>query len=71
MDWSGCDIVEQSPGKVSGVPVLRGSRVQADTILESYELGETPEAIAYSFDLNVEDIHRLLSFAAHRKLNAA
>jgi uncharacterized protein (DUF433 family) len=39
MDWRDCDIVEQVPGKVSGQPVVKGTRILADTILEDYDLG--------------------------------
>jgi uncharacterized protein (DUF433 family) len=63
MDWSGCEIVEIVPGKVSGAPVLKGTRVQADTVLESRKLGETIDEIAYSFDLDTDDVRRLLAFA--------
>ena len=66
MDWTGCDVVEVVQGKVSGVPILKHSRVQADTVLESYELGEPVEQIAYSFTLDPEDIRKVLSFAAAR-----
>jgi uncharacterized protein (DUF433 family) len=48
------------------VPIIRGSRVQADTVLESAELGETVDEIAYSFDLDPKDIREALSFAAAR-----
>ncbi len=68
MDWTGCEVVEVVPGKVSGVPILKHSRVQADTVLESYELGESVEEIAYSFTLNPEDIRKVLSFAQSRQL---
>jgi uncharacterized protein (DUF433 family) len=64
MNWNGCESVETVPGKVSGVPIIKGSRVQADTVLESHELGESVEEIAYSFDLNPEDIRKVLTFAA-------
>ena len=64
MKWDGCDAVEQVPGIMSGVPVVRGSRVQADTVLDSAELGETIEEIAYSFGLDPKDIREILSFAA-------
>ena len=30
IDWTGCSLVEVVPGKVSGVPILKGTRVQAD-----------------------------------------
>jgi hypothetical protein len=42
MDWTGCEVVEVVRGKVSGVPILKGSRVQADAVLE----------IFLTFDLN-------------------
>jgi uncharacterized protein (DUF433 family) len=68
MDWNGCEIVEAVPGKVSGAPIIRGTRVQADTVLESHQLGESVEEIAYSYDLNPEDIRKVLSFAVSRSL---
>ena len=46
MDWSGCDDVERRPGKVSGAWVIRGTRVQADAVIENAEDGFTPEEIA-------------------------
>ncbi len=35
VDWSDCSIVEVNPRKVSGVPILKGTRVQADSIVET------------------------------------
>jgi uncharacterized protein (DUF433 family) len=68
MDWSDCEVVEVIPGKVSGAPIVKGSRVQADTVLESHQLGESVDEIAYSFDLNPSDIRALLTFAAAHEL---
>jgi len=68
MDWSGCEVVETVPGKVSGAPLVKGSRVQADTVLESHHLGESVDEIAYSFDLNPSDIRALLTYAAAHEL---
>jgi uncharacterized protein (DUF433 family) len=67
MDWNGCEIVETVPGKVSGAPVIRGTRVQADAVLENYEAGESVDEIAYNFDLKPEDIDKVLAFAASRQ----
>ncbi len=53
-DWTGCDLVEIIPGKVSGKPILKDSRVMADQIVESYELGESVAKIAYNFTLAPE-----------------
>jgi uncharacterized protein (DUF433 family) len=32
MDWTECEIVESVPGKVSGTPVLVGTRIPADAL---------------------------------------
>ncbi len=66
MDWTECETVEVIPGKVSGAPLVKNSRVQADTVLDSYELGETVEQIAYNFDLDAGDIRKVLMFAAEQ-----
>jgi uncharacterized protein (DUF433 family) len=68
MDWSGCEIVETIPGKVSGAPLVKGSRVQAETVLESHQLGESVDQIAYSFDLDPDDIRGLLTYASAHQL---
>jgi len=66
MDWSNYDGVETIPGRVNGVPLLKGTRVPADTIAESAELGETPEQIAFNYDLKLDDVRSLLAYAAKR-----
>jgi len=67
MDWNGCEIVETVSGKVSGAPVIKGTRVQADAVLENYEAGESVDEIAYNFDLRPGDIDKVLAFAASRQ----
>jgi uncharacterized protein (DUF433 family) len=71
VDWSDCPLVEVVPGKLSGLPVIRGTRVRADTVPESEELGETPEEIAYNYDLNPADVRRLLAYAARHHVAPA
>jgi uncharacterized protein (DUF433 family) len=68
MDWSGCEMVEVVPGKVSGLPVIRGSRVPAEQVLENHDAGESVEDIAYNFDLKLDDIRTVLTYAAGRQL---
>jgi uncharacterized protein (DUF433 family) len=68
MDWSSCEAVEVVPGKVSGLPVIRGSRVPADQVLENYDTGESVEDIAHNFDLKPDDIRAVLTYAAGRQL---
>jgi uncharacterized protein (DUF433 family) len=64
MDWSECELVERAPGKVAGEPVIKGTRILADTIVEDYELGAPIEEIQESFpSLPLETIRRILEFA--------
>ncbi|MFT4113640.1 DUF433 domain-containing protein [Silvibacterium sp.] len=37
MDWSGCELVEVVPGKVSGAPLLKGTRLPAETLIENVQ----------------------------------
>jgi len=64
MDWSGCDLVERIPGKVSGQPVVRGTRILADTIVEDHEPGSPIEEIQENYpSLSKDTIQMLLTFA--------
>jgi uncharacterized protein (DUF433 family) len=68
MDWSDCPLVEVVPGKVSGVPLLKGTRLPADTILENYEGGSPVEEISENFDTPEQTIREILRYAAkHRQ----
>lgn len=71
IDWSGCDEVERVPGKVSGVPILKHSRVQADAILDNYEGGLSPEEISDQFSLPVDQVNKVLAYAASMAIDQA
>ena len=64
IDWTGCELVERVPGKVSGRPIVRGTRILADTIVQDAELGSPLEEIHENYpDLSIAAIQRLISFA--------
>jgi uncharacterized protein (DUF433 family) len=64
IDWTTCELIEQVPGKVSGQPVIKGTRVLPDAIVNSFELGDTIEEIHDGFpSLSVAQIERLIQFA--------
>jgi uncharacterized protein (DUF433 family) len=46
INWSKCADVEKVPGRVSGAWVVKGTRVQADAIVENARAGCTAEEIA-------------------------
>ena len=67
IDWTGCELVERVPGKVSGRPIVRGTRILADTIVQDAELGSPLEEIHENYpDLSITAIKRLISFAHSR-----
>jgi uncharacterized protein (DUF433 family) len=64
IDWTQCELIERVPGKVSGRPVVRGTRIMPEAIVGSYDLGETIEELRVGFPtLSVAQIKRLIEFA--------
>jgi len=64
IDWMACELIEQVSGKVSGRPVLRGTRILPDPIVNSYDLGDSIEEIHEGFPtLSILQIQRLIDLA--------
>ena len=64
IDWMACDLIESVPGKVSGRPVVRGTRIMPDAIVGSYDFGETIDELREGFpSLSAAQIERLIEFA--------
>jgi len=64
IDWMSCELIEKVPGKVSGRPIVRGTRILPDAIVGSYDLGETIEELQEGFPaLSIAQIKRLIEFA--------
>jgi uncharacterized protein (DUF433 family) len=71
MDWSECDDVEMIPGKVSGQPVVVGTRILTQDVIDNAYDGYTPEQIAAEIyeGLPVERARRIIAYA--RKQHAS
>jgi len=67
IDWTGCELVERNPLKLSGVPILKHTRVQADAIVENYESGSPVEEISENFRIPESTIREVLAFAASQR----
>jgi uncharacterized protein (DUF433 family) len=63
LHWSTCDDVESVPDRCGGAWVAKGSRVMVEGILENAE-DASPEEVADMFELPVEQVRRILAFAA-------
>lgn len=64
MNWLACSLVELIPGKINGVPLLKGTRVQADSIVDNYRGGSPIAEISENFAIPESTIAQLLDFAA-------
>jgi len=70
MDYS--KIITIEPGKRSGKPTIRGTRMTVTDVLEYLAGGMTEEEILTDFpDLTKEDIKACLAFAAERERKLA
>ena len=69
IDWTACELIERVPGKVSGRPIVRGTRIMPDGIVNSYGMGQSIEEIREDWpSLSIAQIKRLIEFAhAHRE----
>ncbi len=66
VDWNDCPLVEVIPGKVGGVPLLKGTRMPADVVLENYQDGLPAEEIAEVFQLPTDDVRSVLEYAVQQ-----
>ena len=62
MDDRDCDLVESVPGRMSGVPVIKGTRVPVEAIEIGMDLGQTPEQLAYDYRINENDVRELFAY---------
>ena len=52
------------PRVMAGKPVIRGTRITVDTILELLASGMKPEEIAEDYGISLEDVRAALLYAA-------
>jgi len=60
--WNDCPLVEIVEGKQAGAPVLQGTRIPVEQLVEEFELGSSLEEIAEDYDVRREDVQKLLAF---------
>jgi uncharacterized protein (DUF433 family) len=64
IDWMRCELIEQIPGKVSGRPIVRGTLILPDAIVNSYDDGDPLDLIHENYPgLSISQIQRLIEFA--------
>jgi uncharacterized protein (DUF433 family) len=67
IDWSECPLVEVKPGVQSGAPVLRGTRMPVNAIVDNFDYGVSAAEIAEQFEVPRHQIEAILTYAkSHR-----
>ena len=67
MDWSECSLVESKTDVQRGRPVLKGTRMPVDDIVENWEAGVDEPEIAANFRLPIEQVKAILAYAARHQ----
>jgi uncharacterized protein (DUF433 family) len=67
LDWSECPLVEINPRVQSGAPVLRGTRMPVEAIVDNFDYGVAVAEIARQFEIPQESVEAILAYAkSHR-----
>ena len=67
IDWSECSLVEVKPGVQGGAPVLRGTRMPVNAIVDNFDYGVSVAEIAEQFEIPASSVEAVLTYAkSHR-----
>ena len=61
IDWLECPLVEIKPGVQSGAPVLRGTRMPVDAIIDNSDYGMSAAEIAEQFEIPQGHVEAVLT----------
>jgi uncharacterized protein (DUF433 family) len=68
VDWSECPLVEVKPGVHSGAPVLRGTRMPVNAIVDNFDYGVSVDKIAKQFEVPPDRIEAILTCAKRHSI---
>jgi uncharacterized protein (DUF433 family) len=63
IDWSQCPLVEVNPRVQSGAPVLRGTRMPVNAIVDNFDYGLRVAEIAEQFEVPGDRVQAILIYA--------
>jgi uncharacterized protein (DUF433 family) len=67
IDWSQCPLVEVNQRVQGGAPVLRGTRMPVNAIVDNFDYGVSVAEISEQFEVPQDRIEAILSYAkSHR-----
>src|ERR1039458_2032197 len=62
IDWSECPLVEVRPGVQSGAPVLLGTRIPVNGIVDNFDYGVSVAEIVEQFEVPPDRIEAILTY---------
>jgi len=68
IDWSECPLVETKPRVQGGTPVLRGTRMPANAIVDNFDYGMSIHEIAEQFELPPDHVKLIVAYAQHHRV---
>jgi len=68
IDWLECPLVEIKPGVQSGAPVLRGTRMPVDAIVDNFDYGLSVAEISEQFEVPQDRVQAILAYAESRRV---
>jgi uncharacterized protein (DUF433 family) len=68
IDWALCPLVEANPRVLSGAPVLRGTRMPVQAIVDNFDYGVSPAEISEQFDVHEDLIRAILAYAKSQRI---
>lgn len=68
VDWARCPLVEINPLVQSGAPVLRGTRMPVNAIVDNSDYGMSVAEISEQFEVPEEAIRAILDYAKSHRL---
>lgn len=68
IEWLDCPLVETKPGVQSGAPVLRGTRMPVEAIVDNFDYGVSVADIAEQFELPADRIEAIVAYAQRHRV---
>jgi uncharacterized protein (DUF433 family) len=67
IDWSQCPLIEVNANIQSGAPVLRGTRMPVQAIIDNFDYGLSVDEISEQFEIPPDRVQAILTYAkSHR-----
>ena len=63
IDWSQCPLAEVNPGVQGGAPVLRGTRMPVNAIVDNFAYGVSVAKISEQFEVPQDRVEAILTYA--------